>query len=66
MVRSVLQTRKEGETQLLLNIIKELDINRFVDMRTHRYADLFKKLVEGMKEGRCVRTVRQVRHCCKL
>ena len=57
--------KKEGETQLLLNIIKDLDINRFLDMCTHRNVDLFKKLVEGMKEGGCVRTVQKVRHSWK-
>ena len=31
--------------------MKDLDINRFLDVHEHRYADLFKKRVEGMKEG---------------
>ena len=43
---------KEGETHLLLNMMKDLDINSFLDK--YRNADLFKKVVEGMKEGSCV------------
>ena len=59
--------RKEGKEKhtYFENIMKDLDINRFLDMRTHGNADLFTKPVEGMKEGRCVRTVQQVRHWWK-
>ena len=52
----------EGETHLLLNIMKDLDINRFLNLHKNRNTNLFKKLVEGIKE---VRAVRQVRHCLR-
>lgn len=44
---------KEKRTQLLLNILKELDINRFLRW-TDATGDLFKKVFEQIKEGGCV------------
>lgn len=41
-----------GETNLLLNIMK--DVSRYVDMQKYGSADLFKRVVRGMKEGDCV------------
>ena len=55
----------EAETQLFLVIMKDLDINRILEMHKHRNHNLFVKLVEGMKEGGSVRTVQQVLHWWK-
>lgn len=45
----------EGNTDLLLNIIKEMDVNRFLDMHKYRNA-------EWMKDGGGVPTTKQVHH----
>lgn len=42
----------KSQTQhLLLNITKDLDINRFLDICKHCNANLFKKVAEWKKEG---------------
>lgn len=42
----------EGEPHLLLNSMK--DFGRFLDIYKYNNANLFKEMVEQMKEGDCV------------
>lgn len=42
--------------------MKDLGINRFLDMQKYLNANLFKKVVKEMKERSCVCTVEQVHH----
>ena len=40
--------------------LKDLNVNRFLDMHKYCHAELFKKVVECMKEEGCVFTVEKI------
>ena len=52
-----LSIMSEEETTVCLQIMKDLNIMQFIDGRTHRNGDIFKKVAERLKEAGFVRTV---------
>ena len=50
----------EGEAHLLSNMIKDLDINRYLDMCTFSNANIFTKMDIQMKECGCCHMFEQI------
>jgi hypothetical protein len=55
----------ENKILFMLNIIKEMDILKFLDGHKHRNGDVFNKVSAKMREGGFVRTVEQMSFCWK-
>jgi len=55
--RDQISSRKEKN--LLWNVIKDLDVIRFLDMSKYCSADLFMEVVDAMREKGCVGTVKR-------
>ncbi|XP_049446709.1 zinc finger protein with KRAB and SCAN domains 2-like [Epinephelus fuscoguttatus] len=51
---------KDDESVLMLTLLKELNILKYVDGRKTRNGDLFKKVAEQMKEGGFTQTPEQI------
>ncbi|XP_072314095.1 uncharacterized protein [Eucyclogobius newberryi] len=52
---------KEDETVLMLTLLKELNILKYMDGRKTRNGDLFKKVAEQLRDGGFTRTTEQIR-----